>query len=109
MHTIHCRSGNWGRRFASLVLFPALIILAAGCAVVESSREATRQMMSMFKPRPAGYRGGSEEAPDAWVDEFGTQARGLRPREKDPDGWWGKYIISEQHRSIERNLGVDYE
>lgn len=52
------------------------------------------------------YRDPTDEENDEWAFA-GKEARGDRPRERDPDRWWRKYIMSPKARSIERNMGID--
>ncbi len=47
-----------------------------------------------------------EDGRDAW-GYVGQSARADQRKEKDPDRWWHNYVISPQHRAIERNLGVE--
>jgi hypothetical protein len=84
----------------------ACLLPTTGCALMESSQEATRQTFRLFKARPSDYRDTTEEEGDEW-DYVGVEARGHLPRERDPDRWFKKHLQSEKARSIERNLGVD--
>ena len=96
-------------RFSKSFLFLALcgLWLQTGCSVLESVNETTRQSLRLMRPNPNGYRDLTDEEDDSW--EFvGQLARGDRPREQDPDPWWGKFVMSEKARSIERNFGIDY-
>ncbi|MCX7388029.1 MAG: hypothetical protein NTX48_15300 [Planctomycetales bacterium] len=79
----------------------------AGCAMVESPRVAMRRMTRQFTPRPTDVGEDSDEDDGQW-DFVGDEGRADYDRERDPDPWYGKYIISEKARSIERNMGVDY-
>jgi hypothetical protein len=49
----------------------------------------------------------ADEPAETWVEEAGTEARGQRPVEHDPDPWFSKYMMSEKARSIERNFRVE--
>lgn len=82
--------------------------VTAGCGVMDAGRSMTDSMRSAFSFRPSDRRDPTDEV-DGWTSEVGMDGRGNRPRDKDPDPWWGRYVISEKHREIERNLGVDYE
>lgn len=98
------------RPLISCALLAALVATHAGCSSLTGPPKETAASDAVGpKQVQAGYRDPSEEKSDEWIEEAGQQARGNRPRTKDPDGWWGKYIISEQHRSIEKNLGIDYD
>ena len=90
-----------------LFLFLCGLFLQTGCTVLEPMNEMTRHTLRRFRLKPTDYRDPTQEKDDNW--EFvGQLARGDRPREKDPDSWWGKYVMSEKARSIERNFGIDY-
>ena len=91
-------------------VFLAAVVAAApsGCVVMDATRTMAHSMQTALKLRPDDRRDSTEEV-DSWTTEVGMDARGNRPRDLDPDGWWGRYVISEKHREIERSLGVDYE
>jgi hypothetical protein len=94
-------------RKSFLFLFLCELFLQTGCAVLEPMNEMTRQTLRLMKPNPNDYRDPTEEEDSNW--EFvGQLGRGDRLREKDTDSWWGKYIMSEKARSIERNFGIDH-
>lgn len=78
----------------------------SGCILIESAQEMGRQSARVFKLRETDYRDTSEEVSTEW-DFVGDEARAIRGVEKDPDPWFKKYFMSEQARSIERNLGID--
>lgn len=86
-------------RWISLVLLLGFAAAGAGCASV---RNSFFQRHFVDSPDP------TDSKAETWVSDAGKEARGDRTREKDPDGFWLKHIYSEKHRSIERNLGVDY-
>ncbi len=90
-----------------LFLFLCGLILQTGCSVLEPLNESTRQSLRLMRPNPNGYRDPTAEEDDNW-DFVGQLARGDRPRERDPDPWWGKFVMSEKARSIERNFGIDH-
>lgn len=79
----------------------------AGCSIVESPRSAMRRMTRTFTPRAVDADDDSEKDDGQW-DFVGDEGRAEYDRERDPDPWYGKYIISDKARSIERNLGIDY-
>ena len=99
---------NAGRALAGFALMSVLISANTGCAVMDAGREMGASVRNVFTGRPTDRRDPTDEV-DSWTSEVGMDARGNRARDKDPDPWWGKYVISEKHREIERNLGVDYE
>lgn len=80
-------------------------VLSTGCAMMQPVQEATRQSMRAVTPRSSGYRDGTDEAEDPW-STVGTEARGDRPMEEDPDPWYKKYFMSSKANSIEHNLGI---
>lgn len=91
-----------------ILLIASLIgMQLAGCAMVESPRSAMRRMTRMFTPRPTDT-GEEIDNDDGEWDFVGDEGRADCDRERDPDPWYGKYIISDKARAIERNLGVDY-
>lgn len=92
-----------------LILLTASLICwqMAGCAMVESPRAAMRKMTRTFTPKPTDGNEDADEDDGQW-DFVGDEGRADYDRERDPDPWYGKYIISDKARAIERNLGVDY-
>jgi len=82
------------------------LLVQTGCTLVDWTRQSTVNTLRMFKPRQTDYRDETEEDDDEW-DFVGHEARGTQKRERDPDRWWHKWVISEKHRSIDRNLGID--
>ena len=94
---------------ARLMLLTACLISLqlAGCSIVESPRTAMRRMTRSFTPNPVDSGDDSDEDDGQW-DFVGDEGRADYDRERDPDPWFGKYIISDKARAIERNLGVDY-
>ena len=89
-----------------LTLLYALILSTSGCSLVESPRSAMRRMTRMYSPNPDDWADGSEEESTEW-DFVGDEGRADTKREKDPDQWYKKYLMSEKANSIERNLGYD--
>lgn len=88
------------------LLLTSGLFLQTGCALVDFTRQSTVNTLRMFKPRQTDYRDETEEEDDQW-DFVGQEARGTQKRERDPDRWWRKWIMSEKARSIERNVGID--
>ena len=73
---------------------------------MESGQQAMVRTGRMFRPKPYD----ESQIPAAEEDEWsfvGDVGRGDQPREKDPDGWLRNLVMSEEARSIERNLGID--
>jgi len=95
---IHCRL-----ILAGLCL---MSICGSGCAMVEHPGTAMRRMTRMFTPNPTDWDEKSDEDSGEW-DFVGDEGRGDRTRERDPDPWFKKYLMSEKANSIERNLGID--
>ena len=89
-------------RWLLLAVCCLLPALGVGCGAFETTSNFA-QSHFVDRPDPTARQN------DAWVDEAGREARGSKKREVDPDGWWWKYFTSEKARSIERNMGVDYE
>jgi hypothetical protein len=79
----------------------------AGCSAMESPVSATRRMTRMMTPKPFDNEKEVDSDDGEW-DFVGDEGRAGIAREQDPDPWFGKYILSDKARAIERNLGVDY-
>jgi hypothetical protein len=60
----------------------------------------------MFTPNPDDWDTGVEKDEEEW-DFVGEEGRGDQTRERDPDQWFKKHLMSEKANSIERNLGID--
>ncbi|HAH48037.1 MAG TPA: hypothetical protein DCM07_24920 [Planctomycetaceae bacterium] len=89
------------------VVFSPALFLVAGCnSVMRPITELNRETMQIFKPKPFDADWSGEEEIDQW-SYVGDEARGDRPKESDPDGWWQKYVMSNKARNIERNLGIE--
>jgi hypothetical protein len=82
------------------------VVLASGCSMVEHPRSAMRRMTRMFTPNPTDFDEQSDEDTGEW-DFVGDEGRGEQDRERDPDQWFKKYLMSEKANSIKRNLGID--
>jgi hypothetical protein len=94
-------------RSSALPLATAFLLLStAGCALVESPASAARRMKRMMTPSAADWDKGADEDKGEW-DFVGDEGRGDAEREKDPDPWFKKYLMSDKANSIERNLGID--
>ncbi len=89
------------------VMAPCVLAVAiSGCSMVESPKSATRRMTRMFTPNPEDWDSEVNEDDQEW-DFVGDEGRGDQSRERDPDPWFKKYLMSEKANSIERNLGID--
>jgi hypothetical protein len=89
-----------------LLLLAVLVTTTMGCHLVENPKSATRRMTRMFTPNPTDWDSKSAEDAGQW-DFVGDEGRAEQVREKDPDPWFKKYLMSEKANSIERNLGID--
>ncbi len=87
--------------------FLLLSLMTAGCALVEAPGAAARRMTRMFTPNPTDWTDDGAEDNGEW-DFVGDEGRAGYTREQDPDPWFGRYLMSEKARAIERNFGVDY-
>lgn len=86
-------------RWCLLCLLGALVAANAGCAQLDSLRSYLTDN---------DYRDGTEEYSDTWTSIAGTEGRGDKLRETDPDPWWSFGVQSAKARDIERNLGIDH-
>lgn len=92
------------QRFLCLIL---LLLTTAGCNLVESPKSASRRFTRMFTPNSRDWTDPAHEDHGEW-DFVGDEGRAEFEREQDPDPWYGKHLMSDKARSIERNLGIDY-
>ncbi|MCA9083772.1 MAG: hypothetical protein KDA81_06940 [Planctomycetaceae bacterium] len=83
-----------------------LLLASTGCGMFTPPREAFSQSLRMFRPNPLDGPLEPKDTPDEW-GFVGKEARGDQDRERDPDRWWQNWIMSEEARNIERNLGID--
>lgn len=81
-------------------------LFISGCNMVEHPRSAMRRMTRMFTPNPDDWDTDATGDTNEW-DFVGDEGRGDQTREKDPDPWFKKYLMSDKANSIERNLGID--
>ena len=89
-----------------IVILGILAIAVTGCGLVEHPKSAMRRMTRMFTPNPDDWDKGADEDAGEW-DFVGDEGRRNYEREKDPDGWYKKYLMSDKANAIERNLGID--
>ncbi len=94
------------RGICSVVLLTTLMA-SSGCALTESVSTLTHAAKRTFRFRGTDVVNPADLEDEAWITEAAEEARGDLPRERDPDQWWKKYMMSERARSIERNLGFD--
>lgn len=90
----------------TLMVMSLAIFACTGCHLVEHPKSAARRMTRMFTPRPDDWDSEVNEDVEEW-DFVGEEGRGDQTRERDPDPWFKKYLMSEKANSIERNLGID--
>lgn len=83
-----------------------LTVFSSGCSMIEHPKSAMRRMTRMMTPNPTDFDEQSDEDTGEW-DFVGDEGRGDQTRERDPDPWFKKYLMSEKANSIERNLGID--
>lgn len=81
-------------------------VACSGCHLVEHPKSAMRRMTRMFTPTPDDWDSEVNEDVKEW-DFVGEEGRGDQTRERDPDQWFKKHLMSEKANSIERNLGID--
>ncbi|MEQ8856782.1 MULTISPECIES: hypothetical protein [Gimesia] len=91
----------------ALIACGPVFLFTSGCAqVMQPISKLQHETMRAFKPKPFDSDWSGEDEIDQW-GYVGEEARGDRPRERDPDQWYKKYVMSSKARSIERNLGID--
>lgn len=83
-----------------------LMVLSSGCSLVETPKAAMRRMTRMMTPNPRDFSDDAADDSGEW-DFVGDEGRGDQTRERDPDQWFKRYLMSEKANSIERNLGID--
>ena len=94
-------------RLSAIRIIPVLLLVSlTGCALVESPVVAGRRMKRMFTPNPTDWDKGADEDHGEW-DFVGDEGRGEYEREKDPDRWFKKFLMSDRANAIERNMGID--
>ena len=89
------------------LLLLAWVVGFSGCGLMQPVNSMTRYTKKLLTFRGSDSADPTEEEADAWITEAGEEARSGQARERDPDQWYKKYIMSEKARSIERNLGFD--
>ena len=89
-----------------LVLAAVMTVVISGCALVESPSAAMRRMKRTFTPNPHDPDIEASQDKGEW-DFVGDEGRGDQTRERDPDPWFKKYLMSPKANAIERNLGID--
>ncbi|MEM1061251.1 MAG: hypothetical protein AAF532_16765 [Planctomycetota bacterium] len=89
-------------------LWLALPIVFGGCATFELTDELYREARRSTRMFALDTQKSDAEPghDDPWGD-VGVEANKVRPVVVENDDWWGKYVMSEKARQIERNLGVE--
>lgn len=84
----------------------AAVLTSAGCAqLIDETRTATRQTLSVFKPRATDRRELANEETDQWIQDVGVEGRGDRAMEIETDPLH-KLFSTPKSRSIERSVGI---
>lgn len=91
------------RQWCCALLLLGAVPLLSGCNMFGGGGLSALNPLVWLQNDPPEIQ--SEDAED-W-DFVGKEARGDRPRERDVDSWWKKYIMSDKANAIERNLGID--
>lgn len=79
---------------------------STGCTMMNAGKQAVVDSTRMFRPNPHDAPLRFEDEEDEWAS-VGREGRHGMDRERDPDRWWQKHMMSSQARHIERNLGID--
>lgn len=94
------------KRCTFALIVAVFCFTSTGCSVFNASQQAWTKTARMVRPRP--FDGpGEPNAPDDEWSFVGDEGRGDQERESDPDPWWQNWVMSDQARAIERNLGID--
>ena len=85
----------------------------SGCGVVQATRQMAESTRKSYVPHPNGPRDdvnddNSGEDDDTEKIMLGARAASGVQSSKEPDKWWYDYVMSDEARSIERDLGVEY-
>lgn len=87
-----------------------LPVVFGGCAAFELTDELYREAKRTTRLFALDGQKTDADAPeeDPWA-EVGKEANALSGREvvTENDDWWGRYVMSDKARQIERNLGVE--
>ena len=99
------------KTFSLLTLFAACGWLT-GCQSLDNSREAGHQTLnSLFYLSPSENR--SEQKARSELnrehEEMMLDSRKDMSKSNETDRWWFDNVMSDEARSIERSLGVQYE
>lgn len=92
--------------FTCIALSPALLFTTGCASMLDPITELNRETMRAFKPKAFDTDWSGENEIDQW-SAVGEEARGDRPKEKEPDRWWYNLVMSSKARNIERNLGIE--
>lgn len=89
-----------------LVCVSLVTLTVSGCSLVESPTSAMRRLKRTFTPNPTDWDSKASDDKGEW-DFVGEEGRGDQERERDPDQWFKKHLMSDKANAIERNLGFD--
>jgi hypothetical protein len=91
------------RVYCAIVL--AVATTLPGCGLMQTARDATRESMQLFRPKPNDYRDMTQESDSEW-NTVGDALRSERAIQNNADPFRNS-LQTPKARSIERSLGVD--
>lgn len=94
------------RHVIQISIVTVLLISSTGCMVMDASKAAYKTTARMFSPSTRSYDDGLDDNGSEW-NFVGDEGRAEQERERDPDPWFKKHLMSEKARSIEHNVGID--
>ena len=92
------------KRALLLVVLLSLLSSQSGCALIEPTRNFTRQSWRLLRPKPYDYRVTAEEFDDRW-SQLEREGRADRPLEDSGDPL-DRVLMSAKARSIQRGVGI---
>ena len=90
----------------SLMVVCLMVVGFSGCSMVETPKLATHRMTRANSSNPNDRDSEASQDVEEW-GAVGDEGRASQNRERDPDPWFKKYLMSKKANSIERNLGID--
>lgn len=94
---------RWNLRVPAAAAVLLLVAGSSGCTGAHPFEGVARSLKAANSKE---YRNVTDEETNEW-DFVGAEARGNQGRERDPDRWFKRFVMSEKANSIERNLGID--
>ena len=94
------------KRTTYLIIVAAFFFSASGCATFPSTKKTASKTSDRGDSSKADGDAEADDTGKEW-DFVGREGRKDQAREKDPDPWFRKHLMSEKARSIENNLGID--